>query len=181
MGLVRSSVGAGARWPQRLPKVRCMQHPPCALGAKPCPGGQKSCPFRGEYVEAPLSFPFADPHAGHKFRLVTSYPVQRDVGSGVAGSSLRRTGLGRGWPGLALMTRGNGERAKGDATACQSKMFDPPAPSDHLPCDAPTLRVVPVYCVLRAGAAQCSRGLGGNPSRTAQAAAGFAWERGLGA
>ena len=56
--------------------------------------------------------------------------------------------MGRGWPGLALMTRGNGERAKGDATACQSKMFDPPAPSDHLPCDAPTLRVVPVYYVL---------------------------------
>ena len=27
-------------------------------------------------------------------------------------------------------------------------MFDPPAPSDHLPRDAPTLRGMPVYCVL---------------------------------
>ena len=78
-----------------------------------------------------------------------------DLLSGPAGCRFRggriffeENRVGAGLAGVGLDDQGSGHRAKGDATVCQSKMFDPPAPSDHLPCDAPTLRVVPVYYVL---------------------------------
>jgi hypothetical protein len=62
----------------------------------------------------------------------------------------------------------------------QSKMFDPPAPSDHLPRDAPTLRGMPVCYVLVLLGAAMALGLGEFKSHAAGRGRVFAWERGLG-